>query len=360
MQTTSLAVAFSVPRSVRGFRDWMRTHRGAIAMAGLLALAGPLTFFTGATSVLREPRPAEVFELALWWTLYGVTLWCLLLVAGYACQQLLPRFGYWTRGALWTLAACGAAGSANLVTAGRATILIDRGVVSSTWTMHLYAFAFSLIMALLYFAHLRRSGEHEQAAARLAAAQAAQRDAQRRVAESRLQEVQARVDPQVLFNMLEAVRDLYERDAGQAEQFLDELIVFLRSALPRLRSASSSLPREVELACSYVKLRAVASGSSQRMAVDVAPAAIHARFPPGVLLPLIDASAGIGVPRRIAASRVADACRLVLSVDNAPATTSVERVRAQLFELYGESGTLSVRTGRSETEVEVEIPYELA
>ncbi|HEU0203735.1 MAG TPA: hypothetical protein VFR86_25265 [Burkholderiaceae bacterium] len=86
------------------------------------------------------------------------------------------------------------------------SILIQQGLIHSAATAHLYAFSFSLVMALLYFEHLRCSRAHEQAAARLAAAQAAQRDARRRIVEARLQEVQARIDPQALFEMLDTVR----------------------------------------------------------------------------------------------------------------------------------------------------------
>ena len=56
-------------------------------MAGLLAFAGPLTFFTGALSVMRAPAALDLARLGLWWSLYGVSLWCLLLITG--CTVLL-------------------------------------------------------------------------------------------------------------------------------------------------------------------------------------------------------------------------------------------------------------------------------
>jgi hypothetical protein len=346
-----------------GFSHWLRTHRGAVAVAGLLALAGPLTFFTGALSAMRLPTAANIARLGLWWSLYGASLWCLLLVTGYLCERLARRFGPRTRGAIWLLAACAAAAMVNFLTAGRETILIEQGLVNGAVTMHLNGFTVSLIMALLYFTHLRRSREHEQAAIRLAAAQAAQRHARRRIAQARLQEVQARIDPQLLFEMLGNLRRLYEQDAARAEHFLDQLIVFLRAALPRLRTASSSLLREAELARAYVRLHALAgaAGDGLDMPIDVAPDALHARFPPGVLLPLVDAAIGSSAaPCFLTAARSGNNCRLVLTLAALPSEASVARVRSLLTEIYGASGTLAIESAPAATNVIVEVPYELA
>ena len=51
---------------------------------------------------------------------------------------------------------------------------------------------------------LQRSRAHEEAAARLATAQAAQREARLRLVHARLQQCR-RIDPQLLFDMLDAV-----------------------------------------------------------------------------------------------------------------------------------------------------------
>jgi len=344
-----------------GLPRWLRTNRGSVAMAGLLAFAGPVTFLAGALSVMRAPTAFAVIQLCFWWTLYGVSLWCLLLVAGYGCERLVRPFGRYVRAGAWLIAACSAAALANLATAGRATVLIEQGLVNSARTMQLHGFTISLVMVLLYFAHLRRSREHEQAAARLAAAQAAQRDARRRVVQARLQEVQARIDPQVLFEMLDTVRRLHERDAARAERFLDELIVFLRAALPRLRTAWSSLLREVELARAFVSLHALADADGPEMATEVAPDAMHARFPPGVLLPLLDVAVTAEArPRRLTASRSGDDCRLILTSGAPPSDASISRVRSLLAELYGRSARLQVESGTGAIDIVVTVPYELA
>lgn len=330
-------------------------------MAGLLAFAGPLAFFTGALSVMRAPTGVVLGWLGFWWLLYGVSLWCLMMVTGYASERLARRVPRILGAAIWLVAACAAAALANVATAGRTDILIEQGVVYSAATAHLYAFIFTVIIALLYFAYLRRSRKHEKAAARLAAAQMAQRDARRRIVEARLQEVQARIDPQLLFDMLDTARLLYERDAAQGERFLDELIAFLRAALPRLRTASSSLLREVELARAYVALNALASPGGLAMNIDVAPDVMHARFPPGVLLPLLgSAGASSAHPYRLAANRSGENCRVVLTKGSVPAAPSLVRVQSRLSEVYGEAVKLEIKERSAAIHIIVTVPYELA
>jgi hypothetical protein len=62
------------------------------------------------------------------------------------------------------------------------------------------------------------------------------------------------VDPQLLFDMLAAVKRFYEQDVTRAEALLDDLTAFLRVALSRLRSAQSTLELEFGLVQSYVRL----------------------------------------------------------------------------------------------------------
>ncbi|HWL74365.1 MAG TPA: hypothetical protein VNQ74_10875, partial [Burkholderiaceae bacterium] len=144
------------------------------------------------------------------------------------------------------------------------------------------------------------------------------------------------------------------------ETFLDELIAFLRAALPRLRAQSSSLVREAELAGAFARLNALAADSEFALSVDIAPDALHARFPPGVLLPLLHHAVGGGTRCRLMASRLKDTCLLVLVLGSAPADHCIERVRSLLAELYGEAGNLLIEQHNGAVNVAVKVPYELA
>ena len=355
----------SVPRGperpiaiVADFIHWLPVHRGAIGMAALLAFAAPVTFFASAVSVMREPTTEDVLALIAWFALFGVELGGLLLLVGYLLQRLKATAGHVHAATL--LGAAAAAAIAELSN-GRGHILVDQGVVQSTQAMHAYAFVSALIMALLFFAHLNRSRAQEEAAARLAAAQAEQHEARRRLGQARLQAVQARIDPQLLFDMLEAVRRAYEDDASRAERLLDELASFLRAALPRLRSTSSTVLREARLAHAYAQLRTLTGATDIRMRLDVSDDVVDARFPPGVLLPLLDdalrARAGAC---ELTATRCAGECRLVLTLPSRPLNAAVDRVRSLLADLYGPAAELRVADGDGVANATVKVPYEPA
>ena len=344
-----------------GFRAWLRSHRDSVTMAGLLAFAAPVTFFFGVLSVMREPTSADMIRLALWWLLYGVELWGLLLMIGYAGQRLAPHCGRVARLAIWLLSVSVTAVGPTISAAGRAGVLGAQGVVQAALTMHLHAAVFSFTMALLFLAHLRRSRTREAAAARLTSAQAAQRDARRGIAQARLAAVQARTDPQLLFGMLEAVRRSYAVDAVRAECLLDELIAFLRAAMPQLRATWSSVPHEAELARRYAGLYRLAGAAHADMTIDVPTGMMNARFPPGVLLPLMDDALRTRPgPCILTAAMAQRDCRLVLTLPARPSEPAVAQVRALLADVYGALAELKLEDASGVFSVTVQVPYELA
>jgi hypothetical protein len=344
------------------FMRWLRAHRGTIAVAGLVSFAGPTTFFVGAVSVMKVADAATVTALALSFALYGTLLWLFLLACGYAFWRL-DLGGRAARAALALLLAAAAVGAADTATADRRQrINMEQGVVASRQTMQLYSATFSLAMALLFFAHLQRGRAHEDAAARLAMTQAAQRELRRRSAEAQLKGLQARIDPQLLFDMLDEVRRCYACDAARAEQALDEFVAFLRAALPRLRRASSSVSGETDLVQAYARLRAIVAATDIHLRLSIDPDAADARFPPGVLLPLLgDVLRHGSDPCELTASRSGSECRIAMKLPSHPSQATVDRVRSLLDDLYPSSAALRCESRAEEcVDVVIRVPYEPA
>jgi sensor histidine kinase YesM len=69
---------------------------------------------------------------------------------------------------------------------------------------------------------------------------------------------------------------------------LDDLIAYLRAALPHLRESTSTLGREIDLARAYLNIIQVRMGERLAFDIDVPSSARDARMPPMMLLPLID------------------------------------------------------------------------
>jgi hypothetical protein len=347
---------------VRDLAHWLQSHRATMSVAGLVAFSGPTTFFAGAVSVMDSPDASSVATLGALLALYGALLWLLLLIAGYALYRIGPRNGG-ARAALALPLACLAVVAADSATAPhRGRINLEQGVVTSLRTMQLYSATFSLAMSLLFFAHLERGRAHEAAAGRLASAQNAQRRLRRRAAEIQLKALQARIDPQLLFDMLDAVRRCYETDVRRAERGLDELVAFLRAALPRLRTPSSTVARECELACAYVSLWRLLRGSADKVTVHVDSDATRARFPPGVLVPLLEdvQGCGAGVYELNAAQDGPD-CRLVVRLPARPSAAGLARAQSMLVDLYAASASI-ICSPRADggVEVTIRVPHEVA
>jgi len=123
-----------------------------------------------------------------------------------------------------------------------------------------------------------RRRQHASERARAAAAQ--------RTLESQLQALQARVEPMFLFRTLERIRTLYRADAAAAAAMLEDLITYLRAALPHLRESTSTVGQELTLARAWLDI-AGRGATRWRVQVLADPAARDARLPALLLLPLV-------------------------------------------------------------------------
>jgi len=218
----------------------------------------------------------------------------------------------------------------------------------SDWlALFLYLFWMSCAtgaLAAAYYEFWERAG---RSAARLRDAEIERQEIEQRFVLSRLAVMKARIEPAFLFKSIATVQKLYRDNADAAEKLLDDLIVYLRAALPQMRGAASTLGDEVHLAASYLKLHDEAFGGRLQMAFDVPDAARGRPFPPMVLLPLVEDAVhractmshpalvlAIAVSADAAALQVAvaDDCPLTrLDTRNEPALASQELSLAAFF-----------------------------
>jgi len=214
-------------------------------------------------------------------------------------------------------------------------------------------------------------GRARAAKARMHAAEIERAHAAKRTLESRLQAMQARVEPQFLFNTLAQVRELYRANATRGERMLDELIAYLRAAMPRIRDTSSTVGQEIDLVRAYLGIVSLRLG--KRLAFDIKPPgeAADARMPPMMLLPLVDHAIahGLADPRSTGSIRirtgVADQKVRLEIVDSGigffPGSEDdgISSIRERLSALYGTDASLVLRPKEgSATEAVLEIRYE--
>ncbi len=152
-------------------------------------------------------------------------------------------------------------------------------------------------VAGLLFAAYCQTRDREISTIRAArAAELERADSQRNILASRLQVLQARVEPELLFGALGDVRGAYLRDPAAAESLMDDLIVYLRAALPQMRGGVSTLQREAALAQAYLKVVPAGRSGNLDVEVRIADESGAAAFPPMVLLPLAHAASDAAPP----------------------------------------------------------------
>lgn len=209
-------------------------------------------------------------------------------------------------------------------------------------------------VAGLLFAAYCRVREREQNVLRAAReAELARADAQREIIASRLEVLQARVEPELLFEALADVRAAYLVEPAAAEALLDDLVTYLRAALPLMRGGTSTVGREITLAAAY--LRVVPAGRERRLAIHVTVAPEYAGddFPPMVVLPLahaaVDAKASAVWIEAPAAADDADTAVRTLAIRAASADVpegwqgeALQVVRETLRSYLGAAASLAV------------------
>jgi hypothetical protein len=223
--------------------------------------------------------------------------------------------------------------------------------------------------AVLFYGERRLA---EAAVERLRGAELDRITQSRRIVESTLQLMQARIEPQFLFNTLMQVKQLYGREPTLAESMLDELGAFLRAAMPHMRDSSSTAGQEIELARAYLGILRIRLRDRLHYVIEMPAELATGRLPSMMLLPLIDhavkqalASPVEDVRLRITASLAGARFRLMIGSTARGSGESTEAavagIRERLDILY--RGDACLTLGRSPSggmQALLDVPFERA
>ena len=292
----------SLPRLPGGFPsllDALRQFRWRVVFVAVFCLVV-------ATQVLAQP---SVFQ---YWSLnaivsgflefyaqclgYGIAI----LLAVTAAEHVLPRLT-----AVARPAALGVAIVAGALAGGLLDVAVHnlgRQYVESTrfasevlrWTVT------AAVVAGLYAYHVRAAA----AAARVHASAVERAALDRQMLEARLQVMRAQIEPHFLFNTLANVKRLGHSDVPRALTMLDNLVLYLRAALPQIRAAATTLGQEADLVQAYLGVLQIRMGAYLAFAIDVPSALRDVPFPPMMLLTLTENAIKHGLAPSPAAGRI--------------------------------------------------------
>jgi hypothetical protein len=125
-----------------------------------------------------------------------------------------------------------------------------------------------------------------------------QQSHQRQLAEMRLKALQAQVEPHFLFNTLANVQHLLRTSPPDADLMLESLISYLKSALPQLRSGTSTVGEELARVAAYLAIMRVRMADRLRYQIDVPAVVFSLPLPPLSLITLVENAVEHGLEPR--------------------------------------------------------------
>ena len=148
------------------------------------------------------------------------------------------------------------------------------------WALLLYGGLFVAASALAHRA--------ERTKALLGRAEIARSRSETLFSQAQLAGLQGSVDPTFLLRALDEMQRRYASDSAGADRLLDQLVAFLRLAMPGVRSGHSTLGAELAVARSYAQLAAELDPQRAGWHGDIDATLAELPFPPLLLLPLLD------------------------------------------------------------------------
>jgi signal transduction histidine kinase len=198
----------------------------------------------------------------------------------------------------------------------------------------------------------------------LAKEAAARSEAQRLAVDSQLRLLRAQLEPHMLFNTLANLRSLVREDIDRAESMIDQLIVYLRSALAASQTQSVALSREFAQLRAYLDIMALRMGPRLSFRLEL-PADLEAtQVPPMLLQPLVENAIKHGLEPKVGSGSIEVVARatpagieirindsglgLPADEEDEPTTRSagtsygLQHVRDRLQAVYGPAARLSL------------------
>jgi len=207
---------------------------------------------------------------------------------------------------------------------------------------------------LLYFAivtagfareYFLRDRTRQEEAARL----------QAQLAEARLDALRMQINPHFLFNTLNAMSALVERDPAGVRRMIARLGELLRYVIDSHGNDEVALREELGFLQRYIDIMEIRFQGRLQVVKEIAPETLEALVPNLVLQPIVENALEHGVSRLAGGGRVEisarrDGERLVLSVrDNGPGLAQSEpggvglaNTRARLTQLYGDGARIEL------------------
>jgi hypothetical protein len=246
---------------------------------------------------------------------------------------------------------------------------------ASTWFMN---FVLLFVLALFGTKALVGGKKRAEAQSQLANAAAEREAMQRQLSETRMQMMQAQVEPHFLFNTLASVEHLIQVDPPRASAMQRSLIQYLRAVLPQMRDNAvvTGLGREVDMVTAYLALLKMRMEERLTVVMQVPDGLRSAAFPPMMLQSMVENAIKHGLECKPEGgtlkiqAEVVDSKLLVTVTDDGVGFGVVpsdgtglglQTIRDRLKLLHGDAGQLHIAANSPSGVIAmIEVPYQLA
>ncbi|HEX5337835.1 MAG TPA: histidine kinase, partial [Gallionella sp.] len=180
-------------------------------------------------------------------------------------------------------------------------------------------------------------------------------EGEKRQMEAQLKLLQAQIEPHFLFNTLANASSLIDSDPALAKRLLERLNDWLRIALVRARSDSTTLGDELDMLENYLQILKIRFGARLRWHIEASQEARQTAFPPMLLQPLVENAVRHGIEPKLGGGEIAiravlDTATLRIEVcdsgvglvGEAGGGAGLANVYARLAALFGEAGKLTL------------------
>ncbi|CAN5918605.1 hypothetical protein BH11PSE13_BH11PSE13_29730 [soil metagenome] len=157
-----------------------------------------------------------------------------------------------------------------------------------SWSNFFYMLWMTLFHGSIFTAACMLGMRAERTRRLLGEAQIARGKTEAMLVDAEFDTLKARIDPAFLLRVLGEVQRRYVGNATSADALLDELVAFLRNAMPSVRSPTSTLMAELNLAQRYAHLCQEIDPRRAHWRFEFDGTLPSIAFPPLLLLPLLD------------------------------------------------------------------------
>jgi signal transduction histidine kinase len=193
---------------------------------------------------------------------------------------------------------------------------------------------------------------------------------QAKVTTAQLAIMQAQIEPHFLFNTMASVQHLIETDPAKAAQLQQNLIQYLRTAIPQMRESNTTLGREIELAHAYLGILRARMEERLKFSINLPPRLKSVEFPTMMILTLLENAIKHGLEPKPQGGEVKISAaikdeKLVLEVvdtgigfsPNSGSGIGLANIRERLRLLYGKDAALMIeRNDPTGTRATITIP----